>query len=315
MATSGNYVYNVNRNVVIEQGYSYASLRDHSEELTAAQVADASIILNNICKELQTYGHHLWVYRDIVVFPILGRKRYVLGQNGDRSCYQTDFVETTLSVAAVTGATSVTLTSVTDIAVADNIGFVTLANDIVWRAVSSIVGNVVTLSAAVAADYAVDTVIYSYTNTIAKPMEITILNLEESGNETPLLKLSQTDYTETTNKSESNLPTQFYYKPVINTVELYIVPTFSSGDRVLKGTIQLGIENLDTAADDLAFPNEWNRPLSLLLARDLGIKNGIDETTYQRIKSEASEALANVLTFDNEDSSVYFYPDMTGRFY
>lgn len=314
MTTSGNYIYTISRNTVIKQGYFFAGMLNPEETPTPVQITEAAMLLNNICKEIQTYNHHLWAYRDIVIFPIIGRKCYVLGRSGDRTCYDTDFAETTLSVDAVFGATSVTLTSVTNIAIGDNIGFVTTGSDIVWKTITNIVGSVVTFSVAIAADYDADTVIYAYTSNIDKPIQIPLLNLSDNGNDTPLLKLAQADYTETTNKSDSNLPTQFYYKPVFNTTELYFVPTFSSGNRLIKGTIQLGIENLDTAADDLAFSNEWNRTLALLLARDLGITYGIDEVLFNRIVNEAEKALSNVLAFDNEDSSVYFYPNMTGRF-
>lgn len=171
MATSGVYTYNDNRNQLIKDAYSRATIIDDEETLTAVMVTKANRLLNRMIKSWFTHGYKVWAFEDVIVFPVQGQKSYSLGTGGDRACYLSDFAQTTLAIDALSADTDIMLTDPDGFAIGDNIG---IANGtvMIWRTITDLVSDVATLNTALGANISDGAVIFGYTSNIPKPLSV-----------------------------------------------------------------------------------------------------------------------------------------------
>lgn len=77
--------------------------------------------LNGFVKFLQTEGFNLWRETEAFIPLVKGQQSYLLGPNGDHAFDADDFIDTTLSADALTGATLLSLTSTAGIEAAPDI--------------------------------------------------------------------------------------------------------------------------------------------------------------------------------------------------
>lgn len=136
MATSGSVDFTVNRDEIIKDALRLIKVIADEEEPEAYQITRAARWLNYLVKHWQAMGIHLWKYADITVFTEANKTNYLLGPTGDRAAIGA--VKTELAADAASGATSITVDSVTGIAVNDNIGVVLDDATIFWTTTTAL---------------------------------------------------------------------------------------------------------------------------------------------------------------------------------
>ena len=88
------------------------------------------------------------------------------------------------------------------------------------------------------------------------------------------------------------------------------VPQVRPTDDTIRFTAHLPIEDMDAAADNPDFPQEWYNALSWGLAEQLIPEHGVPDPRATRIENMAARSLAMVRDADSETASLQFEPDM-----
>lgn len=106
-------ILTVTANDIIEKALLVAGIIPAEQTVPAFDHTQAKEWLNYLLKSYQAQGHHLWTKTEGVVFSDVGTQKYILGEDGDHSCLETDFIQTTISTAAIATDTIIALTSTT----------------------------------------------------------------------------------------------------------------------------------------------------------------------------------------------------------
>lgn len=148
-----------------------------------------------------------------------------------------------------------------------------------------------------------------------RPLRIIELDRKDSNNiTTGLTKMSLEEYDSLTNKSTNGTPVNYFYNPSLPDGTLKVWPTPDAtvaAEFTLEITYQSPIEDFDNNIDDADFPVEWLEALVYGLARRLASKYGsLEPYELEDLKQQAQEALDLAMSWDTEDDSVYFQPDV-----
>lgn len=306
MATSGKFNRSIPRDTLIRDAYFQAGkLAAEGQSLSPDRLEYGSRSLANILSHLKTQEPNLFLLRDIVVFLQRDKQKYILG-DGDRACYQTDFVKTYTSVAAISGASTVTLLTVTGLTTHSFIG-IQNGLDLFWVQILNIVGNVVTLLSPLPADIASSVIVYGYTDNIAKPMLVQsmVLNEGNDGNiDINMTAVSRADWFRQPAKTVQAIPTNYAYTPYRDNGELYLWTMPISGIHYIKGLVALGIETMDAANDDFSLPAEWILPVQNQLALHIAAQDLPIELKTALFKQQAEAQFNNCIGLDSEDADL-----------
>lgn len=311
MATSGSIDFNQTQTELITASLRKCGVLSEGETATAEQVQDASGDFNRMVKAWQAIGVHMWTHQELVLFPVKNQSKFSLGATGDRATTKDDFVNTTLSAAASSGASTITVTSITGMADADQIGIVQDDGTIHWTTINGTPsGSTVTLTAVTTAAASSGNRVYVYTNIAQRPLKILQARLQTSEtSEIEMTQLSESDYFRLSNKTADGTPTQFFYRPTLTNGSLYVWPEFDDITMRMNMTVLRAIEDFDSLTDNADFPQEWLQALVWNLAKEICIEYGVDDSTYNKILSRAAETFFAVDGFDRENS-ITFMPDL-----
>src|SRR6266850_4380874 len=123
MSTSGIMTFRLNRDQVLTQALiNVAAIDPETGSPTTNQLTHAAFHLNLMVKAWEAHSLQLWERKYGVIFPQKNQGAYVLGNPGPGGDHAVltdnlnlgDFIQTTLSVAAATSATTVTLASISN---------------------------------------------------------------------------------------------------------------------------------------------------------------------------------------------------------
>ena len=128
----------------------------------------------------------------------------------------------------------------------------------------------------------------------------------------PLNRLSRVDYISLSDKDTEGTPVNFYFDSQLNSNKLHIWPAPDSNfatNNTLEILYQKPFDDMDSATDNLAFPQTWELSvvygLAHLLAREYGLPNSDINGLLQSGLMEKQR----VLDWDTEHASVYFTPE------
>src|SRR5437868_357514 len=121
MATSGTTIFSRNRDQLIASALRKINAFESGETPDSAAVTEASDALNAMVKHWQGSGIHIWRTQECILFPVINQVRYTLG-TGSTDRITGTYVETEVTTAAILGASSIVVDSVTGIATTYNIG-------------------------------------------------------------------------------------------------------------------------------------------------------------------------------------------------
>jgi len=341
VASSGTVTYRATANTIINGALRILGAIDpeNSASPSATQTSGGLEALNMLVKNWQTAGLQLWERKYGVIFPQKDQGVYVLGSPGpagDHACLSTPlnggFVQTTLSSAASSGATSISVTSTTgqlstagntatSITNAYNIGVQLDSGATYWTTVSGAPsGTTVTLAVALTGAAASGNYVFCYATKLFRPLRILdgFIRQAAQTNDIPARVLSRDEYNRFGKKSSSGSPIQLYYDPQANTGHLYVYPVPSQATQLIFIEFQKPIEDFSAASEDFDMPQEWADALKFNLARRLAPEYEVSQIKYNQIKDLADESYEAINNWDQEAASVYLQPaqwdyNMDGR--
>lgn len=311
MATSGSIDYNETQTEIISSALRKCGVLAEGEAPSAQQYFDASKDFNRMIKAWQAIGVHLWTQEELVVFAEKAKSKFLLGSTGDRATKATDFVNTTLSAAATSGSSSISVSSITGLADGDVIGVIQDDDTLHWTTINGTPsGTTVVLTAATTAAAASGNRVYSYTTIANRPLKVLYASVQVSeDSEIEANLLATLDYQRLANKTAAGTPVQVFYRPTLTNGELYVWPRFDNVSKRINLTVLRAIEDFDSINDNPDFPQEWLQALVWNLAKEIAPEYGVDDRTYMILEKRAAETFFAVDGFDRE-GGITIVPDL-----
>lgn len=320
MATSGSVDFNQTRAEIIKDSLLLIGAIAASETPSAEETDDAARALNRMVKTWQAKGIHLWTWEEATLFLVKGQVKYSLGTASGADDATLTAVKTELSADAASGATSISVDSITGFSSSDDVGGTGIKTigveqddeTIHWTTVSGTPsGSSITLTVALTSAASIDNHVYGYTTKINRPLRMTnVRRRDESDQDIPILTFSRTEYFDTPNKTTESKTTQVYYDPKLSLGIMYLWPAPDDvKDRLLfDGAFPL--EDFDAAGNNPDFPQEWLDALVYGLGDRLAPSFGVSLPERQDIRLQAREFLNDVMDWDVEPEATYFQPDL-----
>ena len=312
MAVSGSKDFAVTRADIIEAALRKTGAYDQSDPVPGSETNAASNALNLMVKFLMTKGADIWLRDEITLFLTPSSQSYSLGTANAASTY----VETTLSAAAASSATSLTVTNSTGMTAADNVGIKLDDNTIHWTTIVSVdSATAITITAGIASAAASGKNVYAFTTRAGRPQKIVYaFRRDKNGLDTPVEIVGENEYRQQSNKDSTGPPIQVWYHPTLTTGTLYVWPTDGGAnwDKLIM-IAQYVPDDFDTGANNPEFPIEWGEPLVYGLADRLAPEYGLTFRERQMLHAEAEDKLNDALDYDVENADVVFGMEVMGR--
>ena len=316
MATSNSYDFTdtVTRDAIIKFGLRKIGVLKRGQTLSAEDISDASFALNLIIKQWQDRSDgapsiKMWLRKRLVLFLQNGQNEYHVGSNAVDHCADVDdLLETTITAAASSGASTLTLDSVSG---ADDTYYIGLYQDngiIHWTTINGApAGNVVTLTAVTTYDAASGNTVYVYSTKVQPPLYLlTQYYRNENGDDWPLGKLSLQEYDLIPDKDEQGTPGSFYYEKALSEGVFYFDSAVEDARDTLRMTVHYPAQDMDSAGDTFDFADVWLRPLGYMLGLDLAPEYGIE--IDQGLMLLAQDAAKIARDSDPETTDMSFEP-------
>jgi hypothetical protein len=315
MSTSGTATFSRNRDQLIASALRKINAFEQGETPDAAAVSEASEALNAMVKHWQGSGIEIWTTQEAILFPVASQSRYVLGSGSDRALGP--YVQTAITTDAATGASTIIVDSVADIATTYTIGVMLDDDTIQWTTVNGAPsGTTVTLTAALTDDASAGNPVFvSPTSALTRPLKIISARSHNlaSGIDTPIDEMDRVEYQEMPNKASEGSINGFYYDRrggAAQTGLLYLWQTPADASEAVKMTVARPIEDFNVAGNDADLPQEWIRAIEWGLADELADEYDVPEPKRTRIERRAAQFLAEANWGERELLSIQFVPDL-----
>jgi hypothetical protein len=315
MTTSGTTTFSLNRDQLIRSALRKVSAFESGETPDDDSVRDASDALNVMVKHWQGNGVHIWTTQEAILFPQIRQVRYTLGSSSSDRVTAVD-VETALTSAAVIGASTVVLNSVTGIATTYNIGIQLDDGTFQWTTVNGAPsGFTVTLTATLTDSAAAGNLVLVYQTELVRPLKILDARRYNliSALDTPLEEMDRDEYFDLPNKTSTGSVNTFFYdrRGGTNTTGyIYLWPAPASTEDAIKMTVARPIEDFTVAGDSADLPQEWIRAIEWGLADEIADEYDVPEPKRTRIERRAAQYLAEANWWEKELVSIEFVPDI-----
>lgn len=277
MATSGIQNFSQTTIELVEDAFDELRILSEGRSISDKQRDKAVRKLNTMIQTWQSQAKiNVWKNKEATLFLERGVQSYLLGNNQANATE--NFIKTTVSVAAVSGASAITVDDDTGILDGDFIGIVLADGSAQFTTVSGIpAANVVTLADVLTDDVDVGVDVVAFTTKITKPLRIT--EVQQSGladNSTDIyaIQYNRDEYFRLASKSTQGSALQYYYNVNISDTKLYVWPTAATTFDIMKFTYQPQFDIFVDNADTPDFPPEWYETLKYNLAKVLGPSYG-----------------------------------------
>lgn len=315
MTTSANTDFNPAVLDLIAEAYAIIRVGIEGEPLTAEQAAEALRSLNLMVKAWQADGLHLWTKTEAVLFLASGQAAYGLGGDVTTNCaLASDVAQSSLTVDALSGATSITVDDATGIVEDDYIGIELADGTMQWTTVDEDpAGLVVPLAAALTGAASSSGVVYAYTTKLLRPTRLLNVRRRASASnvDVPLTIMERPDYFDQPNKTQPATTTLVYYDPQLVTGVLYLWEAASVETDTIRFTFERPLEQFDELTNTADLPQEWLETLTYNLAYRLAPKYSFPLNERALLRNDAELMKQKLLGFDREFASVFFQPDFT----
>lgn len=319
MAKSNSANLNATESDIITEALQICGVVAAGGTASANQITDCGRTLNYMIKAWMADGLQLWLNEELVVFPVKDQSSLTFAaSNGDRMCLSSELVTTKLNGDHASGATSLTVDSITNISASDVIGVVTDDDGIHWTTVSgSPSGTTITLTSGLSSSASDNDRVFTYTTAFTQKVA-RINNAWIRTTDTidiPVEVISRKEYVYLSDKTTSGRPNQLYFDPQYLTSVANIWPVFDdnyTNDRLYVYATRY-VEDFDASTNDADFPMEWYFPLAYGLAMYAGPKYGVTGQRLNEISTLAVDLKEKALDFDMENQSVFISPNFDGR--
>ena len=311
MATSGSVDFSVSRANLITDALMLVGALGPDDTPSANQITHASRMLNMLVKSWEgKIGVGLWARKTGYILPINDVSSVLLGPSGGHAT--TSYVQTTLSAASASSATTITVTSATGISDTYYIGVELDSGNMHWTTVSGAPsGTTVTLATGLASAASSGNYVYCYQTKIMRPIHV--LNAYRtnlvSNSDTEIDVVSKEDYDRLGVKSSEGTVNQIVYDPQLDNGVAYFYPRFVDGKSIIKLSFQRPFEDFDAANDTPDFPQNWYLALCYALAVILAPTYGLPVQDRAALKAEAKEAFMDAEDTEPEDGSFQIQPE------
>ncbi len=224
------------------------------------------------------------------------------------SVYSANEYKTVTSVS-ISGAGAGNITVGT---VGDFVGIELDDGTLQWTNIVSAVSTTLTLLDVTTDAAASGNFVYSYTSKIQRPYSIIEIRRTDScGNETSVDLVSRSEYMALNLKTGTGPLNQAWYDPQLTNGTLHIWQASNDVQDVIKFTSKTPLTDFDNLSDVSGFPQNALKALKYNLAVDLASEYG--QNPLQAVQMEALRTKNNLVSFDVEDTSVFFGIDFSGR--
>lgn len=318
MATSGTYSYNQNVQSLVYDVLDQAGISGLGRTPATEDYNKVVRIINRMIKTWSTEGLLMWSKEEAILFLTQYQSKYVIGSTGSAYCCSaSDQVITKINGALTSGDTSVTVDSTTGMTIGDSIGIVLSDNSTHWTTIATIPDSVsITLTLGVTGDSANDSLVFSFTNKIFKPLRILsarLVNGYDSGatstlNERILAVESYDTYNNLANKTSNGTPSMVMYDPRNSTGDMYVWTRPDNTNYRIAFSYERYIEDIAEVNEDFDFPPEWLEPLLYNAAwRTALMYNKVNKA--KMIEGVAMESFAYLKNAAFELASITISPD------
>jgi hypothetical protein len=319
MALSGSTDFGLTRDQLITASLQEIGAIGDGDTPTPTQLSESNTLLNMLIKNWATDGMQLWMRYYGYIFPIHNTNLVQLGAEGGKAA--TSYTYTQTSATSSSGATTITVDSITGISTTNIIGVEQSDGTMHWTTVNGApAGSTVTLTAALTSDVTVDAAVYVYATTAALKRPNRILEAfrrESSSNiDTPMTQITNQEYNRLPAKTEEGTVIQWHYDLPLNMStsgypgngDFYFWPRHSDGKYVIVIKYIKHFDDLDVAGNNPEFPQEWFLPLMKGLSWLLAAKNSVPYQERKILMEEANMLKNLALDHDVEMGSLFIQP-------
>lgn len=312
----------MSRNELIAASLRVLGKHDPETSLKASDIRTCAEALNLLVKDMMVQGLRLWTVERRTFDLVAEEAQYYLGP-----------AATTIpSYTVVSGGTGYDQTSDTVAVEFFGTGATSPAN-----AIDATSGGVVTAVTATniglgySAGNPPDVTIFSTGGTGAvvtpnvlagsyglKPLRVLTAYVTDIASErdTTLKELSQDQYFALGSKVDAGVPHSFWadWQHDNAIINMYNVPA-TTGTHTATFVVQRSMLDVNLATQNVDVPREWLRTMKWLLADEISLEYGADETVIKMVQDRANEAARAMNWWDStqQNTSVYFSASGTGR--
>lgn len=303
--------YQVTVEEMIKDAMLLVQASDEDEAVSPAGTQIAMRRLNNVLRYLSTRGMHMWRRQEVVLPLVAGQSMYLLGEASTDAEWadEEDFFSTTTTVAALSGASTITVSDATDIDDGDRIGVKLDDGTRHWTTVNGApVGSVVTLTATLTDDVASGSSVYTYTTRPERPQRVLHARRRATAtaNDVPVEIVAQEEYQSQPTKTGAGTVTMVAYKPTLVSGRLFCWQA-GSVNQLLRMTVEREFVEVTATSDTLDIPSEWNEAVMYRLAVALEPTYGqLDAGRVARLHASADRLQLEAEMFDADPGSIRF---------
>lgn len=315
--TSGNITFNQTAAQIITDAMMILNIVGAGDVINNNDLNFGMNILNKMTKAWMGQGIHLWTEKAGTIFLVQGQAKYLLqaGANGAKASDGSGTpVETTLSVAAGSGANSITVTTTTGMSVNDVIGVCQTNQVILWTTIQSINSNTVTLNTTLTSAAALGNGVFTYTTQLPRILSVQSARLRNnSGFDRKMDIKAREDYMNIPQKNITGSPIILFCSPQLGADEVYIWPAPSDVNQRIEITYLYPIQDFTSSTDLPDFPQEWLEALTFNLAVRLAPAYGISLSSggiqgNPDLLLQAANYLEQMKAWDSEQPSISIVP-------
>jgi len=316
VATSESYDFTVNRDQIFNEAFGFIGIGTEGEAISGHMSDKASLLLNMIVKQLigradKAPNFKMWTREHATLFLQKDQYKYLLGPaTTDDHATSDDYGNTTLSADAASGASTLTVTSITGISDADYA--LVMLDSGSWHQTTvngTPAGSTVTLTDVTTGAAASGATVYFYTNKLQKPDDIIVINRRESdGDDSPVSFLTVEQYFAIPDKDSTGDVVSCYIEQKRLNTHVYFDVAVQDATDVVKFVALRPIQDFDVATDNADFPDIWLRPLYMMLGIDLAPHYG--KTVTQDMILLKNEAMAIARSDEPENYVHSFQPNL-----
>jgi hypothetical protein len=307
--TSGSFDFSQNRDELIKDSFITAGVEDVFDTPESEFNQYASKELNRMIKGWMADGLHLWAIQPAYLFLEKDKREYSLGTDH----FTKAFVSTTVKVAGVDTDTSLDVASTTGVTAGDYC-LVAMDDGTLHTTTVAVVvdADTVTLNDALDGAVAVGRAVYFYTTKAIRPIRVQqgVYHDFTGDYDTRMYQISRDEFWALSSKGTDSRPSQWYFDPQLTASKLRIYGEPSSVQDYLILVAHFPFDDMDAAADNFSFPQEWYDPIHWNLAYRLAMQFGAPRDRVINCRNMAIETKDRAMGWDEERSEIQLRPDV-----
>jgi hypothetical protein len=309
LATSGTTIFTVSANSICLAALRGLHVYGPADTVPATDITYCMEALNIIVKAIAAKGTFIWTVNEIVLPLAANVASYPIGTT---AAYLASATITNGGTGGTTGTYALTITGGGGTGAT---GTYTIAGGTITSIAITAGGNSFTSSPAlsfplgsISGAVATANIVGLTTN---RPMRLLSgFKRDSSGNDVDVQIVSRQDYNQNGQKSSLGVPNQMWYDPQLTNgiLTLYDVPSDSLSSMHL--TIQRQVQDFNASTDNPDFPQECYQMLKWSLMDEIGLEYEATKTTMQICAAKAMKFQEDMVSFEQEECSVFFQPRM-----